>query len=204
MDDVLQRLNEGGEEALAEIFSEFRPRLERMVEFRLDARLRERVDAADVAQEAYIEIARRINDYITSPDVSFYVWVRQITWQTLVGVHRRHLGLKRSPKAEVRIHQRKTPNATTYSLAGRLLASLTSPSEAAMKQESLVQLREALETIEETDREVLALRHFEQLSNNEVAEILGLSKTAASNRYVRALKRLGDILSSMPAFRDND
>ncbi len=202
-DDIVQRLIEGGESVLAEVFSEFTPRLERMVEFRLDYRLRGRVDPGDVLQEAFIEIARRIADYTSAPTVSFYVWVRQITWQTLVGVHRRHLGQKRDPNAEVRIHQRKAAADTTYSIAGMLLGNLTSPSEAAMREEMVEQLRVALDTIDETDREVLALRHFEQLSNNEVAEVLELSKTAASNRYVRALKRLGDILKAMPDFRDH-
>lgn len=201
-EETVQKLIDEGESGLAEVFSEYTPRLERMVEFRLDFRLRGRVDPGDVLQEAYIEIARRIADYTSAPSVSFYVWVRQITWQTLVGVHRRHLGQKRSPNAEVRIHQRGGANATTYSMAGMLLGNLTSPSQAAIREEMLEQLRVALDTIDETDREVLALRHFEQLSNNEVAEVLDLTKTAASNRYVRALKRLGDILKSMPDFRD--
>lgn len=202
-EEIVQTLTDGGESALAEVFSEFSPRLERMVEFRLDFRLRGRVDPGDVLQEAYIEIARRITDYTSAPTVSFYVWVRQITWQTLVGVHRRHLGQKRNPNAEVQIHQRRSQNATTYSIAGMLLGNLTSPSQAAIREEMLEQLRIALDSIDETDREVLALRHFEQLSNNEVAEVLSLTKTAASNRYVRALKRLGDILKSMPDFSDH-
>lgn len=201
-DETVQTLIDGGESALAGIFSEFAPRLERMVEFRLDFRLRGRVDPSDVLQEAYIEVARRITDYTSAPTVSFFVWVRQIAWQTLVGVHRRHLGQKRNPNVEVHIHQRRFPNATTYSMAGMLLGNLTSPSQAAIREEMLEQLRIALDKIDETDREVLALRHFEQLSNNEVAEVLGLTKTAASNRYVRALKRLGDILKSMPDFKD--
>ena len=202
-EEIVQTLTDGGESALAEVFSGFAPRLERMVEFRLDFRLRGRVDPGDVLQEAYIEIARRITDYTSAPTVSFYVWVRQITWQTLVGVHRRHLGQKRNPNAEVQIHQRRDQNATTYSIAGMLIGNLTSPSQAAIREEMLEQLRIALDSIDETDREVLALRHFEQLSNNEVAEVLSLTKTAASNRYVRALKRLGDILKAMPDFRDH-
>ncbi|MDA0283532.1 MAG: sigma-70 family RNA polymerase sigma factor, partial [Planctomycetota bacterium] len=180
-DETVDRLLAGGDAVVAEIFSEFQPRLERMVEFRLDRRLRGRVDSSDVIQEAYIEIARRIADYTSSPTVAFYVWVRQITWQTLVSVHRRHLGQKRHPKMEVRIALRDA-NDTTFSIAQALVAQLTSPSGVAQRNEDYDQLREALASMDDTDREVLALRHFEQLGNNEVSEILGISRTAASNR----------------------
>ena len=130
MDDkIVNKLITGGDAAVAELFSEFQPRLERMVEFRLDRRLRGRVDSLDIIQEAYIEIARRIGDYTSNPAVAFYVWVRQITWQTLVSVHRRHLGQKRHPSMEVRLN-RKGPNETTYSIAEALVGQLTSPSGA--------------------------------------------------------------------------
>ena len=202
MDDkIVNKLITGGDAAVAELFSEFQPRLERMVEFRLDRRLRGRVDSLDIIQEAYIEIARRIGDYTSNPAVAFYVWVRQITWQTLVSVHRRHLGQKRHPSMEVRLN-RKGPNETTYSIAEALVGQLTSPSGAVRRQEDYDQLREALSTMDETDREVLALRHFEQLGNNEVAEVLGIARTAASNRYVRAIKRLGDVLATLPHFQE--
>ncbi|MGZ0172350.1 MAG: sigma-70 family RNA polymerase sigma factor [Planctomycetales bacterium] len=202
-DEVVEKLIAGGDAAVAELFSEFQPRLERMVEFRLDRRLRGRVDSLDIIQEAYIEIARRIGDYTSKPTVAFYVWVRQITWQTLVSVHRRHLGQNRHPGMEVRLN-RKNPNETTFSIAEALVGQLTSPSGAARRQEDYDQLREALSTMDETDREVLALRHFEQLGNNEVAEVLGIARTAASNRYVRAIKRLGDVLATLPHFQEAD
>lgn len=202
-DDVVNMLRCGGDTAVAELFSEFQPRLERMVEFRLDRRLRGRVDSSDIIQESYIEVARRIEDYTSNPTVAFYVWVRQITWQTLVSVHRRHLGQKRHPGMEVRL-RKKEAHGTAYSIADALIAQLTSPSGAAQRQEEHDQLRKALAAMEETDREVLALRHFEQLGNNEVAEILSLSRTAASNRYVRAVKRLGDVLASIPDFQDRN
>lgn len=202
-DEVLNKLKTGGDEAVAELFSEFQPRLERMVEFRLDRRLRGRVDSLDIIQEAYIEIARRISDYTSNPTVAFYVWVRQITWQTLVSVHRRHLGQKRHPSMEVRLNQ-KSPNETTFSIAEALIGQLTSPSGAARRQEDYDQLRDALSKMDDTDREVLALRHFEQLGNNEVADVLGIGRTAASNRYVRAIKRLGDVLATLPHFQEPD
>lgn len=200
MRDDLKRLSEGGEAALAERFSQCRDRLLRMVRFRLDGRLRGRVDPDDVLQDAYLTVARRIGDYLAAPNVSFYVWVRQITWQTLIDCHRVQLGQKRDPRREVRRGRGRGEQSTSFSIARALVAQQTSPSAAAARAEQIERLHEALDAMDEIDREVLALRHFEQLSNKEAAEILSLSPTAASNRYVRALKRLGEILASLPGF----
>lgn len=190
----LQQLETGGQEAVAELFSKYRDRLGRMVRFRMDSRLSGRVDPEDILQEAYLEIARRVQDYLDQPSVPLFVWLRQITWQILVDTHRRHLVAKaRNVNAETK-RAPAPPGMTSLSLAQRLLGGLTSPSQAVLREERLVQVREALEEMDEIDREVLALRHFEQLTNNEVAEVLGLQKAAASNRYVRALSRLKKIL----------
>jgi RNA polymerase sigma-70 factor (ECF subfamily) len=170
-----------------------------MVDFRLDRRLYGRVDSSDVLQEAYMEISRRVGEFLSNPTVSFFVWARQITWQTLLMTHRKHLGVqKRNVRQEVRLHHGPNIHATSVSLAAHLIAQMTSPSQAAIREERYNQLHEALNSMDEIDREVLALRHFEHLSNNEVAQVLGIQKTAASNRYVRALKRLKEILESFP------
>jgi RNA polymerase sigma-70 factor (ECF subfamily) len=192
-----RRLLEGGTDALAGLFSEYRPRLERMVEFRLDPRLRGRVEAADVLQEAYIEMARRLSDYTSDPVVSFFVWARQLTYQALIGIHRRHFSDKRDPNIEIRLGHRPAPSDTSDSIARLLLDERTTPSQAAVRAEEVAALKAALDSLEAIDREVLALRHFEQLGNNEVAQMLGLSVTAASNRYVRAMTRLGEILTKV-------
>jgi len=202
MNDILKRLGSGGKSGLVDLFSQYRDRLLRMVRFRLNQSLRGRIDPEDILQEAYIEISRRINDYIASPDVSFYVWIRQITWQTLIDCHRVQMGQKRNPNQEVRLGRQGGGNATTFSIAAVLLGKLTSPSAAAVRQEKIELLYQTLDEMDEIDREVLALRHFEHLENREVAEVLGLSRTAASNRYVRALERLGAILSALPEFKD--
>ena len=192
--DELEQLRTGGQEAVAELFSKYHDRLGRMVRFRMDSRLSGRVDPEDILQEAYMEVARRVQDYIDQPSVPLFVWLRQITWQILVDTHRRHLVVKaRNVNAEVR-RMPAGAGMTSVSLAARLVGGLTSPSQAMLREERLIQVREALEEMDEIDREVLALRHFEQLTNNEVAEVLGLQKAAASNRYVRALARLKQIL----------
>ena len=198
--EEVERLRMGGSEALAELFSIHQDRLERIVQYRLDPRLYGRVDVSDILQEAYLEVSRRIQDYLDQPSVPLFIWLRQITNQILIDTHRRHLAKMRDANQEVRIHRGNYVNASSLSLAAQLVGNLTSPSRAAMRDEILNQLRAALDEMDELDREVLVLRHFEELSNNEVAEVLGIQKSAASNRYVRALKRLRTILDGSSLF----
>lgn len=188
-------LESNGPQALADLFSRFQPRLDKMVRFRLDQRLWGRVDPADVLQEAYLEAAARLDAYLARRDAPVFVWLRSMTEQVLINVHRRHLGAKiRDARAEVSMYRKPSGQATSFCLAARLIGNLTSPSQAAIREEMIDQLRKAFDTMDPIDREVLALRHFEELTNNEVAEILGLQKAAASNRYVRALKRLKTVM----------
>ena len=196
--DEIALLRSGGERAVADLFSKYRLQLERMVDFRLDRRLYGRVDSGDILQEAYLEIARRIGDYLKQPRVSFFVWARQITWQTLLSTHRLNLGVqKRDAAQEVALNWSPRDNGTSLSLASKLAGNMTSPSQAAIRDERAAKLRKALDAMDEMDREVLALWHFEHLTNKEVAEVLGIQKTAASNRYVRALERLREILDEV-------
>lgn len=195
MSDELEKLKSGDADAIAEVFSHHRDKLQRMVRFRLDRRLYGRVDTADVLQDVWLETSRRIEDYTSNPAVPFFVWVRQLAYQIIIDLHRKHLGAqKRNISQEVSIA--KSNCDTSVSIAAQLAGNLTSPSNVAMRGERLARLREALDGMDEVDREVLALRHFEELGNNEVAEILGIQKTAASNRYVRALKRLKQVLEA--------
>jgi RNA polymerase sigma-70 factor (ECF subfamily) len=176
-----------------------------MVNFRLDRRLCGRVDADDVLQEAYLDAAQRINHYLSKPSMSFFVWLRQIVLQTMIDLHRQHLGAQmRDAAREVSLHRGGYPQATSISLAAHLLGNLTSPSQAAMREEVSRQLEKALEAMSTIDREVLALRHFEELTNGEVAEVLGIQQKAASIRYVRAIARLKDILVQIPGFFDEN
>jgi RNA polymerase sigma-70 factor (ECF subfamily) len=202
-DALLQRLKAGDDTALAELFTRYRERLWRMVHFRLDTRLCGRVDADDVLQEAYLDAAKRVSHFRDGEASSFFIWLRLIVGQTLVDVHRRHLGAqKRDADREVPLYGKHYPQATSMSLAGHLLGHLTSPSKAAARAELADQLETALAEMNLMDREVLVLRHFEELSNSEVAEVLGVGQKAASIRYVRAIKRLKDVLSKLPDFSD--
>ncbi len=192
---ILARLATGDEQALAHAFSRHRERLWQMVHFRLDPHLAGRVDEDDVLQEAYLDAATRLRHFEDHGGSSVFLWLRMIVGQTLVDVHRRHLGAKmRSVRREVSIHDGYNRQATSASMAIQLLGRLTSPSRAAMRAELSQQLEAALADMDPVDQEVLALRHFEELTNSEVAEVLGIQQKAASIRYVRALKRLRKFL----------
>jgi RNA polymerase sigma-70 factor (ECF subfamily) len=198
-DDLLRGAGAGDPNALAELFARHRDQLRRMVRLRMDRRLRGRVDPSDVLQEAQVEIIRRAASYAVDPRLPPFLWLRLITGQRLLALHRTHLGARmRSAGAEIALHHGPMPQASSVSLAEMLLGRLTSPTQSAQKAEVRLLLQEALNGMDPMDREVLTLRHFEELTNAEVAQVLGLSKTAASNRYIRALERLRAILASVP------
>jgi RNA polymerase sigma-70 factor (ECF subfamily) len=199
--ELRRRIEQGDELALAELFARHRDRLKQMVRLRLDRRLQGRIDASDVLQEAYLDVARRAREYLASPSMPPFLWLRWITGQRLSTLHRRHLGSRmRDIGLEVSLHHGALPQATSVSLAAMLLGRLTSPTRAAQRAELQLRLQEVLNAMDPIDREVLSLRHFEDLNNNETAQVLGISKTAASNRYIRALKRLKDALAGIPGF----
>lgn len=184
---------------LVDAFSEHYSRLERMIEFRLDPRIRNRVDPVDVLQDSFIEAQRRLPGFLENRAVSMFVWIRQLTLQRLIDVHRRHFRDKRSVSQEVRL-DRVAPNAATSMLiANELVGEVSTPSRQLSRKEDIQRLQAAIDRMDPIDQEVLALRHFEQLGNKEVAEILNLGVTAASNRYIRAMGRLAEIMSSVEA-----
>ncbi|MGL6075741.1 MAG: sigma-70 family RNA polymerase sigma factor [Fimbriiglobus sp.] len=194
------RLRAGETSVAGEVFIECRERLKKMVRLRLDRRLQGRFDASDVLQEAFLDVQKKAAEFPTK-DMPAYLWLRLIVAERLLILHRQHLGAQqRDAGREVSLHRGGLPAASTHSLANFLLGRLTSPSQAAVRAERQVRLQEALNGMDELDREILALRHFEELSNSEVATVLSLTKTAASNRYIRALKRLKEVLSTLPGF----
>ena len=196
---LLRRAAQGDQAAWGALLVRSRDRLRRMVALRLDRRLQGRVDPSDVIQEAYIDASARLAEYARQPDMPFFLWLRFLTGQRLVRVHRQHLGAEmRDAAREVSLYRGALPAATSAALAAQLLGRDTRPSEAAVRAERSIRLQEALNSMDPLDREVLALRHFEQLSNAEAARVLGLQESAAAKRYVRALKRLSQILDARP------
>jgi RNA polymerase sigma-70 factor (ECF subfamily) len=201
--DLLRRAAAGNEQACHELFSRYRDRLKRMVRLRLSRRLQGRVDDSDVLQEAYLEVTRKLSEYQREPILPFFLWLRHMTGLKLAEIHRRHLGTAmRDADREVSLHRGALPEADSVSLAAQLLGKLTTPSQAAMKAETRIYVQEALNSMDPVDREVLALKHFEQMSTSEIAHVLGLSKAGAGSRYLRAIKRLREILERIPGFKE--
>ena len=199
-DELLERAIEGKPQALGELLQMYRDQLERIIRFRMDPRLRSRLDADDVVQDAFIEATQRFRDYAADPKMPFFLWLRFITVQKLYQMHRHHLGVKsRDADREVSIFLGPHPQATSAVLAAHLLGKHTSPSVAAMRAEQTMQVEKALNAMTEMDREILALRRFEKLQNHEVATLLKISVSAASNRYIRALERLQKAVQGLQA-----
>jgi RNA polymerase sigma-70 factor (ECF subfamily) len=200
--ELVDRLAAEGQEPLGELFTHYRERLRRMVHYRLDRRLQGRVSPSDVLQEAYIDAVTRIPHYLEKREaMSFFVWLRLLVKQRLIGVHRQHLGARKRDAAQEVTFDYGSPDATSVGLANHLAASLSSPSQVLMHAELVDRLERALRVLGPLDCEILAMRHLEELGNDATAEILGLKKAAASNRYVRALKRLREVLAEVSEYR---
>jgi RNA polymerase sigma-70 factor (ECF subfamily) len=197
IDQLVVRVIAGDRAALAELFEGYRPRLARIIRFRLHPRLQGRIDADDVLQDAWLRAEQRIKSFLSEASQSCFVWFRMITTQALVDLHRRHLGAdKRDARRECSIDGRWSAESTVTSLSYHLADRLPSPSSAAARIESAEQLDTFLAELNDLDREVLVLRHFEELTNSETAIVLGITEQAASMRYVRALERLRGVMRS--------
>jgi RNA polymerase sigma-70 factor, ECF subfamily len=197
--DPIETLRAGDRHALAKLFDQYRDRLRRMVELRLDPRLRGRLDASDVLQEAFLDVAGDLDAYLADPKLPPLLWLRVHVGRRLTTMHRQHLGTRmRDLGREISIYHGALPEASSAALASMLLGRHTSPTQAAQRAERMLRVQEALATLDPMDREVLALRHFEQLGRAEAAQVLGITQEAGAKRYFRALKRLKDVLATMP------
>ena len=202
-EELVRRAMAGDEAALAALFERHRPRLRRLVRLRLDRRLRGRLDASDVLQEAFIDLVRRLPEYGRAPHLPFFLWLRLELGHRLAKIHRMHLGAAmRDADLEVSLFGGGLPAASTDILADRLAGQFTSIGERAIRAETRAKVRAALEAMEPADREVLAMRHFEELANAEAALVLQISEAASSKRYVRALRRLREALRGVPGLFD--
>ena len=201
--DLIDRAARGDEQALRDVFVGYRNRLKRMVHLRMSRRLAGRIDDSDVLQEAFLDASRKLADYASEPRLPLFLWLRHLTGLKLTEIHRRHLGTQlRDADRELSLHRGGLPEANSMSLAAQLLGKLTSPSRAAVKAETRLIVQEALNQMDPIDREILALKHFEQLSLAEIAQILNLSKSGAGSRYLSAIKRLKKTLEMIPGFEE--
>jgi RNA polymerase sigma-70 factor (ECF subfamily) len=196
---LLERLRAGDLGALAELFQRHRDRLHRMVELRIDSRLQGRVDASDVLQDGFLDLSKRLESYLNDPKLPVFLWLRLVIGDRLAMIHRHHLGTRmRDAAQEISLYRDPLPQASSAALVSMLLGRLTSPSSAAVRAEQILQIQEAVNSLDPLDREIVALRHFEQLTRAETAEVLGITEEAGAKRYIRALKKLKTILAAMP------
>lgn len=184
----------GNLSALDALLERYRPRLLRMVQLRLDRRLRTRVDASDVLQETFVEVLRRFPDYLARPDMPFFLWLRFLVGQKVIAMHRHHLGTQGRDAQREQRRGPRLPGTDIDSITALLVDEHTSPSEGAMREELRARILATLQRMQPGDREILSMRHLEELTNAEVAAALGLDESTASKRYVRALGRLRSVL----------
>jgi RNA polymerase sigma-70 factor (ECF subfamily) len=190
--DLLRRAHAGEPRALEELFAGYRPYLRQFVALRLDRRLQRRVDPSDAVQEAQLEAARRLKGYLEGPPMPFRLWLRQIAQNRLLNLHRHHVATAQRAIGREQL----LPERSSFVLAEQLLASGSTPSQQLSRRELAHRLRQALAQLAEGDREILLLRNFEGLSNQEVGHLLGIDAAAASQRHGRAMLRLHKVLAA--------
>ena len=198
--ELLSQARSGQPAAIGELLDRHRDALKRMVALRMDRVLQQRVDASDIVQEALIEANRRLPEYLKDPQLPFRLWLHQIARDRLIDAHRRHrVAARRSLDREQSLAARATLDHSTMDLAAQLCDRELTPAAAATRHELERRFQAALEELEENDREVILLRHFEQLSNQETAQALGLTEPASGMRYLRAVRRLRALLQEPPS-----
>jgi RNA polymerase sigma-70 factor (ECF subfamily) len=202
-DELLRRADDGDATAVQELLSRHRGRLRHMVSVRMDPRLAARLDPSDVVQEALAEAFRALPDYLRRRPLPFYAWVRRLAWQRLVQLHRKHIHTQKRSVTREEPREMGLSNESVMELADQLVGAGTSPSGRLVRQEMFARVRSALERLASSDREILILRHLEQLSVQEAAEVLEITRTAASTRHFRAMQRLQRLLEA-PAEESSD
>ena len=199
-DDLLDRMRDGSEQALAEVFSHYRERLRRIIQFRIDYRIAGRVSDSDVLQEAYIAAAKRLDHFSQQQQMPAFLWLRLLVGQQLIDLHRQHLQAEmRDVRKEVSLQHNAPSPHTSMAIAAQLAGPMTAVSEVVARAERIERLEATLNQMDPVDREVIALRHFEELSNVETANVLGIQQAAASKRYIRAMARLGELMAEFNA-----
>jgi RNA polymerase sigma-70 factor (ECF subfamily) len=189
-DELVERAARGDDAARHELLAQHRDRLKRMVAVHLDRRLAARVDPSDIVQEALLDAHRELSDYLSRRPLPLYPWLRQLAWERLLKCHRAHIRAQRRSIGREEPGDWVLPEESAVLLAHRLIAAGTSPSRRLIRDELRQRVRTALEAMSPRDREVLVMRHLEEMSAAEIAAALGITERAAKARHTRALERL--------------
>jgi len=194
-EELLQVARAGEPDAVNQLLDRHRDAVRRLVQMRLDHRIQRRVDVSDVVQDVLVEASRRLNDYLANPVMTFRLWIRQIAQDRIIDAHRRHRGsAKRSVDRECAMVAPGDMDRSTIELAAQLQDPELTPAAAAAQREMLRQVEHAITELDEQDAEIILMRHYERLSNQEIAQALSLTEPAASMRYLRAVRRLRELL----------
>jgi RNA polymerase sigma-70 factor (ECF subfamily) len=193
--ELLDQARRGQAAAVERLLTAHREPLRRAISLRLDPALAGRVDASDVVQEVMLEASRRLGDYLRKPVMPFHLWLRHLARDQIIDTHRRHrVAQRRSLDREQPMVPAVLADRSSIELTARFFDQERTPASAAVHEELQRRLHAAVAALDEADRDIICMRHFEQLSNQEVAADLGLSEAAASMRYLRALRRLRALL----------
>lgn len=193
--ELLKNVKDGDSQAVERLLARHRDSLHRMIQMRLDQRIKQRIDVSDVVQDVLIEANRRLRDYLEHPVMAFHLWIRQIAKDRLIDAHRRHrVSAKRSIDREQGMGVHGAIDQSSFELVGQLIDPQMTPAAAANQRELAAHVEAAIARLGDTDREIILMRHYEQLNNSEIASTLGLSEPAASMRYLRAIRRLRELL----------
>jgi RNA polymerase sigma-70 factor (ECF subfamily) len=194
--ELLDQARNGDADAVEQLLARHRESVRRMIGLRIDPAIVQRVDASDVVQEVLLEASKRLRDYLQKPSMPFHLWLRHIAKDHLIDAHRRHhLAQKRGVDREQPLHRPGWADRSSMELAGQILDQDLTPASAAIQQELQRRMQDAIQQLDEDDREIILMRHYEALANQEVASTLGLTEAAASMRYLRAMRRLRDLLT---------
>jgi RNA polymerase sigma-70 factor (ECF subfamily) len=194
--NLLDQAKKGDAGAVDQLLARHREPIRRLIDLRLDPAIVQRVDASDVVQDVLLEASKRLQDYLKNPAMPFHLWLRHIAKDHIIDAHRRHhQAQKRGVNREQPLARPGWMDKSSLELAGQLIDQERTPASAAIQEELQRKLHVALAGLDEDDRDILLMRHFEQLSNQDVASALGLTEAAASMRYLRAIRRLRDVLA---------
>lgn len=198
-DRLLEDAAAGNPDAAGDLLEQHRAALRRVIAMRLDRGIARRIDASDVVQDVLFEASKRLADYLQDPRMPFHVWLRHLALDRMIDVHRRHHAQRRDVGRERPMQAAATSGKSSLDLAAQLQDQELTPAAAALRKELAGRFLAALDQLDEQDREIMLLRHVEQLGNSEAAEALGLAPAAAGMRYLRALRRLRALLSEPPS-----
>lgn len=202
--ELLNDVRGGDSQAVERLLARHRESLHRMIQLRMDQRIKRRVDVSDVVQDVLIEANRRLQDYLKNPAMAFHLWIRQIAKDRLIDAHRRHrVSAKRSIDREQPMVARGAVDQSSIDFAAQIRDPQITPAAAAAQRELAVHVEGAIARLGEADRDIVLMRHYEQLSNGEIAAALGLTEPAASMRYLRAIRRLRELLDQDTASAGN-